>query len=238
MDNIKQLLRILDIALPFPILLGSCVMVFGSDSTFFSGFTYFLSFIHHASRLVRYLMQRDIGDSIFNRILCNKDFHLAIFMCITWYINYYFFLNYLRIAILNFILLIEIIYNVLSESCGSLKGNVQSLTKPLLNNVYIYRFNAIVDVVILPYLITKAIVSFKGNYYFVMFIYLVGYIFLSLLIDVYQQWVWAYLHNVIDKIARQYHDTFGKHVLAALEQFCKIPNYAKMIYKPSVFKVH
>ena len=237
--DIRSVLGLIDMILPFPIFFGSFITVFSSEeSRFWPHFSYFLTFILFVDRLIISLRQYDISKTpIVKKIWNDKEFHFILVVLTFWYSEIYSLLFYIVLILISGILLLRVIHNKIAPLAGQMESSIQVFTKPLLESEFLLKVLASFEISIIPYLFIY-LFTFQSKVFISFLIYTFLYILLCYLTDKYHKFVWSFLYEQINKIARQNESSFGNYLLIILNLFIKLSDIANIIFQPGFFKTH
>lgn len=252
MPSKKEINKYVDIVLkvlPVPMFIGNiiCLLnVFGAPNalnliTFivtvlFEGLSLYVSAF--VKCFAKDMAAKIKNDSPLKKVWLSKHLHfliLAVGIFIIGGVNSA--LNYLDGTLISLVLLCKVIKNDLSKKLGDdMKSTIDSLCDPVLKSENIKKLSAILEILLCPYLFFFGLFTLNLPVLLAFLIDFFFFILFALEANKYHKWVYAQLNKHITEFAKKNEQSFGKHILKALEMVAKVEDLAKQLYPVSILK--
>ena len=228
-DDVLRFIGYVTSALPFPICIFSFISL-TSQSRALSKLLMMLLAIYHLFKF--YLSLNSIGfssDPAYKRIWLNNDLHVLIFLFSIQIFETRSILFYLVFFIMELGEAVEVIRDQLAHRLEDLKDSVISGCNAILACDYIFRVQALCEIIIVPYMLFSLFINFKSEKIAAIFFYTFGYAAFELLNSKHHEWVWTYCGNILESFSKK-NQSAGK-IIDPILKFCRqIPDFVREFY--------
>ena len=236
-DDILRYIGYVTAVLPPPIVALSIMTIFSIKTAhFLPKAVLFIMTVYHGCKL--YLSINSIGyssDPAYKRIWLNNELHILIFIFSVHILNSPSVIAYLIILILETAESAETFRDNLAPRLDEMKDSVISACNAFLDFGYIFRVQAVIEIIYMPYLFFLALFTFNSETWSSFLFYTVGYLAFQLLNSKHHDWIWSTCGKYLQKLANNNKDTFGKYIDQLLNEFRKIPEMVRIIYPINKF---
>ena len=129
----------------------------------------------------------------------------------------------------------KVIKKEIGPRVGDLKSSVESIADPIIKCVYIQRANAVLEILLCPYLFFYGLFTFRGMILLAFLIDFFFFILFALVTDKDHEWVYGQAENLLRKLASK-NENVGKFINKGIEYLSKLNGFAKKLYPMSILK--
>ena len=236
-DDIIRYIGYVTAILPPPLLIFSIQAFFSfKTSRFLPKFVLFLMAICHGFKL--YLSVNSFGyssDPAYKRIWLNNELHILIFVFSVHILLSPSAFAYLIIIFIEAAETAETLRDNLAPRLDEMKDFVISACNSFLDYSLIFKVQAVLEIIYMPYLFFTALFAFQSEAWASFLFYSLGYVAFQLLNSRHHNWVWSTLGKFLQNIADKHKDSYGKYIDKILQETRQIPDVVRSIYPVSKF---
>ncbi|KAH0788687.1 hypothetical protein GPJ56_007369 [Histomonas meleagridis] len=241
----NQVNKVLEIAVEivvFPMLICSLASLFRvcEEPNFLTELTFISIALYEAISLyingfINNLSSKLTNEPIFKRVWLGKHLHYLIIAIAIRAARVQSILFYLDYVLISFVRAMKVIKKEIGPRVGDLKSSVDSIADPIIKSVYIQRANAILEILLCPYLFFYGLFTFRGMILLAFLIDFFFFILFGIATDKDHDWVYHQIGHLLRKLASK-NESVGKNIIKAIEAISKVEGFAKQMYPMGLLK--